>query len=86
MKNTGKMALAFFLSLCMLACSTVAFAQTYTAGTYTGTAAGFSGNIKATVTTDDNQITAITIDESENSNRILNDDQLTALAEKILSA
>lgn len=86
MKNTGKKALVFFLSLCMLACSTVAFAQTYTAGTYTGTAAGFSGNIKATVTTDDNQITAITIDESENSNRILNDDQLTALAEKILSA
>lgn len=87
MKNTRKKTLALLLTLCMLAsCSTAAFAQTYAAGTYTGAASGFSGSVKATVTVDDAQITAIVIDESENSNRILSDDQLAAIAQDMIDA
>lgn len=79
--------LSFLLVLCMLAsCSTSAIAQAYTPGTYTGKAAGFSGNVIATVTVDADSIQSIAFDESENPNRIMNDDHLAALAQDIIDA
>lgn len=88
MKHFFKKHVALFLALCMLVgCSNAVLAEPiYTAGTYTGTAAGFSGNVKVTVTVSDEQITAIEIDESENTNRLLGDEQLAALAQKMIAA
>ncbi|MBQ6959946.1 MAG: FAD-dependent oxidoreductase [Clostridia bacterium] len=55
--------LSLFLSLCLILGS-MGFAladAAFTPGTYTGTAEGFAGDVKATVTVDENAITAIEI-------------------------
>lgn len=89
MKQLAKRGLALVLAVCLLAgCSTGASSgsSTYTPGTYTGTAAGFSGDVAVTVTVDADAITAVEIDESANGNQILNDDQRAELAQAILDA
>ena len=55
--------LSLFLSLCLILGSMgFAFADAaFTPGTYTGSAEGFAGDVKATVTVDENAITAIEI-------------------------
>ncbi|MDE6107743.1 MAG: FMN-binding protein, partial [Oscillospiraceae bacterium] len=58
----------------------------YNPGTYTGTATGFQGDIVVKVTVDDNKITAITVDESANSNQLLSDSQRDDIAKAIVSA
>ena len=59
--------LSLFLSLCLILGSMgFAFADAaFTPGTYTGSAEGFAGDVKATVTVDENAITAIEITGAE---------------------
>ena len=88
MKNTLKKMSAQLLAVMMLtACSAATLAETvYNPGTYVGKAAGFSGNVTATVTVSESEITGLTIDESENPNQILGDDQREEYAQSIIDA
>ena len=58
-----KSMLALVLALCLLA-PCMGLAQTYTPGTYTAEAQGFSSAVKATVTVDETAITGVTLDVS----------------------
>lgn len=87
MKKITILLLAFML--CLSACSTSDSGNeegTYTPGTYTGEAEGFQGNVVATVTVDANSITAIEIDESQNSNQLLSDTQRAEIAQAMIDA
>lgn len=87
MKGTQRKA-AICLLLCMLTlCAAGAWAEnTYTPGTYTGKAAGFSGEVAVSVTVDEAAITEVVIDESANANQILNDEQRASFAQSIVDA
>ncbi|MCD8121484.1 MAG: FAD-dependent oxidoreductase [Clostridiales bacterium] len=58
----------------------------YTPGTYIGEAEGFSGAIIATVTVDADQILSIEIDESVNTNQIIDDSKREQLAQSMIDA
>ncbi len=58
----------------------------YIPGTYTGEAEGFSGAIIATVTVDADQILSIEIDESANTNQIIDDSKREQLAQSMIDA
>ena len=58
-----KSMLALVLALCLIA-PCMGLAQTYTPGTYTAEAQGFSSAVKATVTVDEAAITGVTLDVS----------------------
>lgn len=56
-----KKLLSCILALALVLCSTAVMAEGFTAGTYTGTAQGFGGEITATVTLSDSEMTAIDV-------------------------
>lgn len=58
----------------------------YTPGTYTGEAEGYSGKIVVSVTVDPDKIVSIEIDESANSNQILDDAKRAELAQAMIDA
>ena len=77
--------LAFVLVLCMMAMALPSLAESYTAGTYEGTAQGFGGSITVQLTVEDGKIVAVTATgEAESSPAIGND--LTSLADQLLAA
>lgn len=90
MKNTIMKMSAQFLVIAMMltACSTAKVTEEtgYKPGTYVGKAKGFSGDVTATVTVNESEITGLTIDESENPNQILGDDQREEFAQSIIQA
>ena len=74
--------LSLFLSLCLIVGSmgAVLADAAFTPGTYTGTAEGFAGDVKATVTVDETAITAIEITGAEET-PALGGAAMTAMAE-----
>lgn len=56
-----KKLLSCILTLALVLCGTGVMAEGFTAGTYTGTAQGFGGEIAATVTLSDSEITEISV-------------------------
>lgn len=58
----------------------------YTPGTYMGEAEGYSGKIVVSVTVDPDKIVSIEIDESANSNQILDDAKRVELAQTMIDA
>ena len=62
MEDLMKKLVSLFLSLCLvLGCMAFASADGYTPGTYEASAQGFGGDVKVTVTVDENAITAVDI-------------------------
>lgn len=86
MERKWKKKAAFLLSFCLLSAGLATAIAEYTPGTYTGSAEGFSGNVIAHVTVEQDRITEITLDESENANQILSDDQRAAFAQTMVDA
>lgn len=87
MKKLLTILLSCFMVLSLVACSTPAETVTEGAvsGTFTGEAEGFQGKVVATVTIDNNAITEISFDESENKSQLLSDDARAEFASKIVN-
>lgn len=58
----------------------------FNAGTYEGSAKGFSGNIHVTVEVSDTAIVSISIDESENNSQMMNEGSRNDFANTIIEA